>query len=75
MLLGVPIRVLMPPTFEASISGISSDRGFTRSVSAIWSVIGATSSMVVTLSSRAEATEVKSIRTTASNQSLPPDIR
>ena len=58
MLLGVPMSVLMPPTLEASISGINSASGLTPKVRAIWSVMGATSSIVVTLSRRAEATEV-----------------
>ena len=75
MLVGVPIKVLMPPTFEARTSGMSRAKGLMPSVRAIWTLMGAMRSMVVTLSSRAEATAVMTIRIVTRSQSLPRDRR
>ncbi len=74
-MVGVPMSVLIPPTLEASTSGMSSASGLRPKVSAIWMVIGAISSMVVTLSSNAEATAVMAIRMVTSSQSFPRDSR
>ncbi len=73
ILVGVPMRVLIPPTLDARTSGISSDRGLMPSAMAIWMVMGVMSSIVVTLSSKAEATEVMSMRIVTSSQARPPD--
>ena len=75
MLVGVPMSVLIPPTLEANTSGMSSAIGLRPNVSAIWIVIGAMSSMVVTLSSSAEATAVMMIRMVTNSHSLPRDRR
>ena len=55
---GSPIRVAVPPMFEARASVMRKGTQSTWSASAISSVTGASSRTVVTLSSRAESTAV-----------------
>ncbi len=62
MLVGVPISVDTPTTFEAITSGRMNASGSMPRTRAIWTVIGVMSNIVVTLSSKAEATPVISIR-------------
>ena len=71
MLGGSPMRVAVPPTLEAKASGISRVRGLIFRVTAISMVTGSTSSMVVTLSRKAEMTAVTTWRTKDSTKTLP----
>ena len=71
MLGGSPIKVAVPPTLEAKVSGIRRVRGLIFRVTAISMVTGSTSSMVVTLSRKAEMTAVTIWRTNARTKTLP----
>ena len=68
---GSPTRVAVPPMLEAITSAIRNGTGATS----IWShtsrVTGATSSTVVTLSSRAEATAVMTISIAMTRKGRP----
>ena len=71
MLGGSPIKVAVPPTLEAKTSGISRTRGLIFRVTAISMVTGIISSMVVTLSRKAETTAVITWRMKTSTKTLP----
>ena len=68
---GSPISVAVPPMFEASASAISSGAARTSSVRATTSVTGASSTTVVTLSRKAEATAVMAQRINSTRTGLP----
>src|SRR5512135_3680948 len=71
MLGGSPIRVAVPPTFDAKTSGISRVKGLIFKVTAISMVTGISSSMVVTLSKKAEVTAVTTCRMSDKIKMLP----
>ena len=71
MLGGSPIKVAVPPTLEAKTSGIRRVRGLIFRVTAISMVTGIISSMVVTLSRKAETTAVMTWRINDSTKTLP----
>ena len=58
ILVGVPTNVVIPPTFDAITSGMSKVSGLRLRASEICTVIGVISSIVVTLSRKAEAIAV-----------------
>jgi hypothetical protein len=68
---GSPIRVAVPPMFEANTSASRNGTGGTRSRSQMSSVTGAISSTVVTLSSSAEATAVMLTSSTMTGNGFP----
>ena len=68
---GSPIRVAVPPMLEAITSAIRNGTGGASIWSHTSSVTGATSSTVVTLSSRAEATAVITISSTMIRNGRP----
>jgi hypothetical protein len=61
---GSPISVAVPPMLEASASAMTYGTGGTPSLSQTRKVTGATSSIVVTFGSAAEATAVKTTSST-----------
>ncbi len=71
MLGGSPISVAVPPTLEAKTSGMRKAIGLTFRVTAISMVTGIIRSMVVTLSRKAEATAVTTIRIAERAKTFP----
>ena len=71
MLGGSPMSVAVPPMFEAIASASRNGTGEVPSRSQTSSVTGATSSTVVTLSSRAEATAVSTTSMTMTRKGRP----
>ena len=72
MLGGSPMMVAVPPTLLAKVWGIKKARGCTFRVTAISMVTGITSSIVVTLSRKAEITAVMNCRTKAQDEDIAP---
>ena len=73
MLGGSPIRVAVPPMFEAITSMITSGRGSMSSASASRNVIGTISRMVVRLSRNADSTAVVTESATTMASGCPRD--
>ncbi len=71
MLGGSPMRVAVPPMFEASTIGIRKFRGDVLRTRAISMITGVNSTILVTLSRNAEVTAVTSINITASGHIRP----
>ena len=71
---GSPISVAAPPMFDASTSAIRKGCAAMSRRSQITRVTGATSMMIVTLSSTGDATAVIVINITISRKGLPRDL-